>query len=96
MESSLFCYSACLILIVTGLICSVIRWCHMCHPYNQKADYFYPSRKCVTAYFLSTLFLFPYLLHRDSPDTWLFVRCFFILYIPSFGESRSGTIFPAK
>ena len=43
MESSLFCYSACLILIVTGLICSVIRWCHMCHPYNQKADYFYPS-----------------------------------------------------
>ena len=40
MESSLFCYSACLILIVTGLIGSVIRWYHMCHPYNQKADYF--------------------------------------------------------
>ena len=96
MESSLFCYSACLILIVTGLICSVIRWCHMCHPYNQKADYFYPSRKCVTAYFLSTLFLFPYLLHRDSPDTWLFVRCFFILYIPSFGGVSLRNYFSCK
>ena len=96
MESSLFCYSACLILIVTGLICSVIRWCHMCHPYNQKADYFYPSRKCVTAYFLSTLFLFPYLLHGDSPDTWLFVRCFFILYIPSFGGVSLRSYFSCK
>lgn len=85
MESSLFCYSACLILIVTGVICSIIRWHHLCHPYDKQANYFYPSRKHVTGYFLSTLFLLPYLIHGDSPDTWLFVRCFFILYIPSFG-----------
>lgn len=96
MESSLLCYSACLILIVTALICSVIRWCHLCHPYDQRADYFYPSRKCVTAYYLSTLFLFPYLIHGDSPDTWLFVRCFFILYIPSFGGASLRNYFSCK
>ena len=78
MEKSLFCYSACLILMVTAAICSVIRWYHMCHPYDRQADYFYPSRKYVTYYFLSILLLFPYLLPQDSPDTWLFVRSFFL------------------
>lgn len=96
MESSLFCYSACLILLVTALICSVIRWFHLCHPYDQRADYFYPSRKCVTAYYLSTLFLFPYLIHGDSPDTWLFVKSFFILYIPSFGGVSLRNYFSCK
>ena len=96
MEKSLFCYSACLILMVTAAICSVIRWCHMCHPYDRQADYFYPSRKYVTCYFLSILLLFPYLIHQDSPDTWLFVRSFFILFIPSFGAVSLKQYFSCK
>ena len=96
METLLFYYSACLILMVTAAICGIVRWCHLCHPYSRKADYFYPSRKYVACYFLAILLLFPYLIHPESPDTWLFVRCFFIVYIPSFGAVSFRSYFSCK
>lgn len=85
MNWSLYSYSATLIAIVTSVIVAIVRWFHLCHPYDQNPDYFYPSRRFVTGYFFAVLLLTPYLFHWDSPDTWLFTRCFYIIYIPSFG-----------
>lgn len=82
----LFHYSSTLIVIITSLYCCIVRNFHLCRPFDKQADYFYPSRKIICWYFLVILFLVPYLFHLESLDTWLFFRCFYILYLPSFGS----------
>ena len=42
---------ACLAYMVTAVVCAVIRWRHMCHPYDEQADYFYPARRQVTFFY---------------------------------------------
>lgn len=42
---------ACFTYIIVGITCGIIRWCHMCHPYDKQADFFYPARRQVTFYF---------------------------------------------
>lgn len=89
----LFHYSATLVLLVTSLFCGIVRRFHLCRPFDQNADYFYPSRKFVCFYYWVLLSLVPYLFHLYNPDTWLFARCFFILYVPSFGAVVLQTYF---
>ena len=38
-----------LVFIVTGLIGGFIRFRHMCRPFSEREEYFYPARKQVTA-----------------------------------------------
>ena len=53
-------YSAgCLIFITTGAVCAYIRWNHMCRPFCENADYFYPARKLVTLFYASIALNFP-------------------------------------
>lgn len=75
-------YTACLIYILSSVICGVIRWFHMCHPYDRNADYFYPGRKQALFFYSALLLQLPYLLWPDSPDTWTYVRVFGMLYYP--------------
>lgn len=35
---------ACFTYILSGVFGAIIRWCHMCHPYSNQGDYFYPAR----------------------------------------------------
>ena len=44
---------ACLVFIVTGIICAVVRWFHMCRPYDREEKYFYPVRRLVALGYLS-------------------------------------------
>ena len=30
---------ACFTYIIVGITCGIIRWCHMCHPYDKQADF---------------------------------------------------------
>lgn len=82
----LFSVAACFVFIFGSLFCSVTRWGHMCRPYDRRADYFYPSRRMVTLTYLTALCLLPYVFHWRSPDTWLFVRVFFLFYMPVFAS----------
>lgn len=76
-------YSAgCLVFIATGLICSYVRWNHMCRPFNENPDYFYPARKGVTVFFASIILTFPYVLAPMDPSVWIYTRCFYVLYYP--------------
>lgn len=36
---------ACLVLIVAGLVCAVVRWFHMCSPYSDNEKVYYPARR---------------------------------------------------
>lgn len=54
---------ACLVFIVTGLICAAVRWFHMCRPYSEEEKYFYPARRMVTFFYAAIAVLeIPYML----------------------------------
>ena len=79
---------ACLAYMVTAVVCAVIRWRHMCHPYDEQADYFYPARRQVTFFYAVNLMQFPYYLLTSSLKKYVFYNWLInnILYlcVPSF------------
>ena len=59
-------------------VCAAVRWFHMCPPYNRNPRYYYPGRPFVTAAWLSSLCLLPYVFQPESPDAWFLVKLFFL------------------
>lgn len=83
---NLYIWASCFAYVLAGVFCAILRWFHMCHPYDRYRHYFYPSRKTVTILFLLTLIQIPYLMHPQSEDGWLLERCFTVIYAPTFGS----------
>ena len=50
---SYLCGLATMVFITTGLVVAVVRWFHMCRPYDRDPNYYYPGRPFVTGIFLS-------------------------------------------
>lgn len=74
---------ACYTYILSGMICGVVRWFHMCHPFDKwGGDFFYPARRQMTFFYTATALQLPYVLCPGDPGTWLFARSFGILYYP--------------
>ncbi len=73
----------CLIFIVTGIICGIIRLMHHCRPYDKEAHYFYPASSLTAFTFMAVAMLTPYYLRPDDPGTWVFVRAFGVVYYPA-------------
>ena len=73
---------ACYTYILSGVICGVVRWFHMCHPFDRGGDFFYPTRRQMTFFYTATALQLPYVLCPGDPGTWLFARSFGILYYP--------------
>lgn len=73
---------ACYTYILSGVICAVVRWFHMCQPFDQRSDYFYPARRQVTFFYAATALQLPYMLCPGDPGSWFFARSFGILYYP--------------
>lgn len=73
---------ACYTYIISGVICAVVRWFHMCRPFDQRSDYFYPARRQVTFFYAATALQLPYMLCPGDPGSWFFARSFGILYYP--------------
>lgn len=92
-SEELFSVAACFTFILGSLFCSVTRWGHMCRPYDRRANYFYPARRMVTLTYLTSLLLLPYVFYWRSPDTWLFVRVFFLFYMPVFASMAFRSYF---
>lgn len=69
-------------LVITGFVCGVIRWCHMCQPFNQNESYYYPARKWVTLIYMLELPQIIYLIMWDNPDAWIFAKSFPVLMFP--------------
>ena len=48
---------ACYTYILSGMICGVVRWFHMCHPFDKwGGDFFYPARRQMTFFLHSNGF----------------------------------------
>lgn len=73
----------CLIFIVTGIICGIIRLMHHCRPYDKEAHYFYPASSLTAFVFIAVAMLTPYYLRPEDPGTWVFVRAFGVIYYPA-------------
>lgn len=71
-----------LVFITAGLFCAYIRWNHMCKPFCENPDYFYPARKLVTLFFASIVLTFPYILAPMDPAVWIYIRSFCVIYYP--------------
>ncbi len=73
---------ACFTYILSGVFGAIIRWRHMCHPYSEQGDYFYPARRQVTFFYGAVVLQFPYVLCPSDPDAWFFARSFGIIFYP--------------
>ena len=81
-NTELFAY-ACLIFIITGVVCGIIRWNHMCKPFDSNGDYHYPARRVVSFFYMAIILEFPYLLNPMDPDAWQYTKYFGVLYYPT-------------
>lgn len=81
-QPEIFYSLACYTYILSGVICAVVRWFHMCRPFDQRGDYFYPARRQVTFFYAATALQLPYMLCPGDPGSWFFARSFGILYYP--------------
>ena len=82
-STELFCYTATLLLIFSGLTGAAIRWFHICSPFVERTDFYYPARKRVTAFYAGFILLIPYMLDVSSSDTWFLYKAFTIIYYPT-------------
>lgn len=77
--------AACFAFVLSSLFCAVVRWFHMCRPFNKEEAYFYPARRLITLIFLFFTLEAVYLFHPREADTWLFIRSFLVISLPAMG-----------
>ena len=73
---------ACLLLMTTSVICAIVRWAHMCRPYGEDGDYFYPARKQLTFFYAGVALQFPYFLSPADEGVWCYIRLLGLVYYP--------------
>ncbi len=67
------------IVYITALVVlAIVRWFHMCHPYDKKPEYYYPGRPFMILCFLCATVLLPYVFNPDSIDSWFLVKTYFL------------------
>lgn len=72
------CSLAAMTYVVTGLMVSAVRWFHVCHPFDKDPDYYFPGRRAIMLFFLSSLLLLPYVFLPENPWAWMLVKAFFL------------------
>lgn len=77
--------ASCLILVITSLFCALVRYFHMCRPFDEEEAYFYPARKLITIVYVCFALPVVWLFRMDSPDAWFFMRVFLVLLLPGAG-----------
>lgn len=88
--------AACLAFVLSSLFCAVVRWCHMCRPYNRHERYFYPARRLMSLIFLGFAMQAVYLFRLHSGDAWFFMRSFLVLFLPVAGTFAFKCYFFAR
>lgn len=68
--------------ILSELFIAAVRACHMCHPFNQNPDYYYPERKDATLLHLCALILLPKVIYPHFADAWIYMNAYFVILVP--------------
>lgn len=78
------CSEVCLAFSVTAVVCAVVRWFHMCRPYDREEKYFYPARRMVSFFYFVVAFLnVPYVLNPGSAGVLDYMRILGIVFYPT-------------
>ena len=88
--------ASCLILVVTSLFCPLVRYFHMCRPFDEEEAYFYPARKLITIVYACFALPVVWLFRMDSPDAYFFMRVFLMLLLPGAGVLSFRRFFFSK
>ena len=88
--------ASCLILVVTSLFCALVRYFHMCRPFDEEEAYFYPARKLITIIYACFALPVVWLFRMDSPDAYFFMRVFLVLLLPGAGVLSFRRFFFSK
>ncbi len=75
---SFFCSLAAAVYVTTCLVVAAVRWFHICRPYDNHWQYYYPGRPYLTGAWLSALTLVPYVLWPGDADAWFLARFYFL------------------
>ena len=82
--------------ILGSVIVAAVRWFHMCRPYDQHPEYYYPGRRFFASFSLSTVVLIPYVVNPDSIDALYLVKTFlfpvFFYYLTHLMYSYFGNV----
>ncbi len=78
-----WCADACLVLMVTCMVCAIVRWFHVCRPYRDNADFHFPARKQTTFFYAGILMYLPYYLSPADPGAWHYAGIFGIMFYPA-------------
>lgn len=70
--------------VVTSVFFAAVRWGHMCQPYDQHPDYYYPARKVLVGCYLSNLLMAPAIFLPHEADAFLQLRMLCLLASPFF------------
>lgn len=81
-EVTVFYLVCMLIYLSNSIFCGVVRWFHVCAPYQSDPDYYFPARRQVTIFYLGTLMLLPCVFRIIGSDALLFARCFGVIWYP--------------
>lgn len=69
-------------LISVCMLLAAVRWFHMCKPFDEYGDYYYPARRMATFFMLSTIVLMPYVWNPMDLEAWLLMKCYLISITP--------------
>ncbi len=78
-----WCADACLVLMVTCIVCAIVRWFHVCRPYRDNADFHFPARRQTTFFYAGILMYLPYYLNPADPGAWHYAGIFGIMFYPA-------------
>ena len=78
-----WCADACLVLMVTCMVCAIVRWFHVRRPYRNNADFHFQARKQTTFFYAGILMYLPYYLNPADPGAWHYAGIFGIMFYPA-------------
>lgn len=81
-DSYILYYTACLIFVCSSVFCAIVRAAHVCRPYRENRNFYFPAFRNSILSYIALSFTFPYLLHVTSEDSFLYALSFGLLIFP--------------
>ena len=75
-------YSACLIFVFSNIFCAIVRATHVCKPYRDNRNFYFPAYRNTILSYIALAFEFPYFLHIHSTDALFYAQMFNLLIYP--------------
>ncbi len=83
MDYTLLYSLGCFSYILSSIFFAVIRWGHVCHPYQKYSGSFFPARILSLYFFLFSILMLPYVFKPLNTEAWMLVKNYGILIIPT-------------